>query len=33
MPTSRHEGTSRRKRKAKVSTKAKEEDLHIAVEF
>ena len=32
MPTSRHDGTSRRKRKANIRTKAKDEDLHIATE-
>jgi hypothetical protein len=30
MATRRHEGVSRRKRKAKRRTKAREEDLHIA---
>jgi len=30
MATRRQEGVSRRKRKAKMRTKAREEDLHIA---
>jgi hypothetical protein len=30
MATSFHVGVSRRKRKAKMSTKAREEDLHMA---
>ena len=30
IATRRQEGTSRRKRKAKMRTKAREEDLHIA---
>ena len=31
MATRRQEGVSRRKRKAKIRTKARDEDLHIAV--
>jgi len=30
MPTSRHDGTSRRNRKAKMRTKASDDDLHMA---
>ena len=30
MATRRHDGVSRRKRKAKVRTKASEDDLHMA---
>ena len=30
IPTRRQEGTSRRKRKAKMRTNAREDDLHIA---